>query len=285
MKISSIWSYPVKSLVGVTVDSCALSILGIVGDRVFAVRDREHGGIRGAKKIGKLMQLSARPVTESVHDHRPGVVDIEFPDGTTERSNSADIDSRLSDFLGVQVHLESLPAADDLDHFRRGGGGNPDIIAELRSVFGRDDNEPLPDLSQFPPEIIEFESPPGTYYDCWPLMVMSTSALRSLAHAVPDSVVDIKRFRPSFVVDTGDVSGHPEFGWTGRRARIGSSEIEFLGPCPRCVMVTRAVGTTIPEDRALLRHIVRDLDQNVGVYARVVTPGVVAVGDSMSWVN
>jgi hypothetical protein len=30
-----------------------------------------------------------------------------------------------------------------------------------------------------------------------------------------------------------------------------------------------------------LRHVVRDLNQNVGVYARVVTPGAIAVGDEL----
>jgi MOSC domain-containing protein YiiM len=46
-------------------------------------------------------------------------------------------------------------------------------------------------------------------------------------------------------------------------------------------MVTRAVDDTIDEDRRVLRHIVRDLDQNVGVYATVVVPGEVSVGDDV----
>ena len=44
-------------------------------------------------------------------------------------------------------------------------------------------------------------------------------------------------------------------------------------------MVTREIDATIPADRAILRHIVDDLDQNVGVYATIRTPGVVRVGD------
>jgi hypothetical protein len=45
-------------------------------------------------------------------------------------------------------------------------------------------------------------------------------------------------------------------------------------------MVTREIDDRIPADRAVLRHIVRDLDQNLGIYATIVTPGVVAVGRS-----
>jgi MOSC domain-containing protein YiiM len=49
-------------------------------------------------------------------------------------------------------------------------------------------------------------------------------------------------------------------------------------------MVTRAVADDLPEDRAVLRHIVRDLDQNVGAYARVVSGGRLRTGDPVSWI-
>ena len=78
--------------------------------------------------------------------------------------------------------------------------------------------------------------------------------------------------------------GHPEFDWTGRRATIGSAMVEFGAPCPRCVMVTREISSDIPADRAVLRHIVRDLDQNLGIYATIVTPGTIRVGDAMTFV-
>lgn len=47
-------------------------------------------------------------------------------------------------------------------------------------------------------------------------------------------------------------------------------------------MVTRAVSATIPEDRAILRHIVAELDQNLGVYATVETPGAIEEGDRVT---
>ena len=148
------------------------------------------------------------------------------------------------------------------------------------AVMGREADDPLPDFAVFPPVIGEFESPPGTYYDAWPLLVITTSALASLEAALPDSVVDIHRFRPSIVIDTDDgMAGHPEFGWKGRTATVGSAVIDFLDPCPRCVMVTRQIDAAIPADRAILRHIIDELEQNVGVYATIRTPGTVRVGD------
>lgn len=274
MKVQQLWSYPVKSMVGERVDSVEVSLLGIVGDRHWAVRDLERGGIRGAKKLGGLM----RCVATRHGDH----VVIDLPDGTRVSSLDSGVDDALSRVLGHRVALQSLPPDGDTEHFRRGPGDHDDPLTELRDIFGRTEDEPLPNFAAFPPEVVEFESPPGTHHDCWPLMVMTTSALDALRAALPGSVIDEKRFRPSIVVDAPG-PGHVEFGWTGRRARLGTAVVEFLEPCPRCVMVTRAVDDVIGEDRAILRHIVAELDQNVGVYARVVTPGRIAVGDELSF--
>lgn len=277
LPLSQIWVYPVKSMVGATVDECSVSELGLVGDRQWAIRDLENGGIRGAKKFGGLMKLSASFVGNS------NVVEILLPDGAVVRSDDAQVNALVSKAIGASVRLEELRPATDLEHYRRGAPGSDDMMEELRNVFGRDIDEPLPDFSVFPPEVMEFESPPGTYYDCWPLMIMSTSALRSMQEALPDSQIDIRRFRPSLVIDTGDQTGHPEFSWAGKAARIGDCEIEFQSPCPRCVMVTREVGDDLPADRAILRHIVRDLNQNVGVYAKVTKPGTIKTTDQLTF--
>jgi uncharacterized protein YcbX len=281
MHVSELWRYPVKSMVGEKVDTFELDGLGIVGDRTWAARDLERGGIRGAKKIGTLMRLAA-------HDLGDGDVEITLPDGSTVRTGDADVHERVSAAIDHPVHLERLRPADDLDHYRRGAPDSDDAVAELRGIFGREDDEPFPDFSIFPPIIAEFESPPGTYYDVFPLMVMTTAALAALARALPEANVDIRRFRPSLMIDTGDdgadaeTPGHPEFDWRGRRAAIGSATIEFGAPCPRCVMVTREIDDAVPVDGSVLRHIVRDLDQNLGIYATIITPGRVAVGDSLT---
>ena len=276
MRLSQIWTYPVKSMVGETVSSCELNDLGIVGDRIWATRDLERGGIRGAKKIGGLMQFSAERVDPALR-----TVKITAPNGESFLTNETDSSEKLSSLLGHRVVLEELPDVSDVEHFRRGPSDTDDVLAEMRAVFGRTEDEPLPDFSIFPPEVMEFESPVGTHHDCFPLMVMTTSALAAMKAAVPDSVVDVKRFRPSLVVDSGDADGHPEFQWKNKRIAIGSAVIEILDPCPRCVMVTRAINNDIPEDRAVLRHIVRDLNQSVGVYARVLSPGKCSVGDEV----
>jgi uncharacterized protein YcbX len=271
--VAAVWQYPVKSMVGMEVREAVLTASGMEGDRRWAVRDDERGGIRGARKIPSLMRLTARPL-DDLH------VEITSPTGEVVRSDAPDIHERLSAMLGHRVTLCPLRPASDVDHYRRGAGDTDDIIAELRAIFGRDADEPLPDLSIFPPALMEFETPPGTYVDAFPLMLMTTGALDALTAALPDSRIDVRRFRPNLVLDAGTGPGHPEFGWVGQRWRIGTAELEIVERCPRCVMVTQQVAGDLPADRAVLRHIVRDLDQNVGVYAHVVAPGVVARGDT-----
>lgn len=272
MHVVQLWRYPVKSMIGEPTSTVQLDELGIVGDRTWAARDLVRGGIRGAKKLGGLMQFAARAGAD-------GHATITLPDGAETATDRPDVHERVSAALGHEVRLESLRPRTDVDHYRRGAPDADDMVDELRGIFGREADEPLPDLSVFPPEIVEFESPPGTYHDAFPLLVLTTAALRALENALEESVVDVRRFRPSIVVDDGGPAGHPEHTWTGRTATLGSARIEFAAPCPRCVMVTRRIDADLDEDRRILRHIVAELDQNVGVYAQVVQPGLVSVGD------
>ncbi|MEO1055468.1 MAG: MOSC N-terminal beta barrel domain-containing protein [Actinomycetota bacterium] len=277
MRVEQLWTYPVKSMIGTPVEGIELGTLGVVGDRYWAVRDLRRGGIRGAKKLGGLMRIAARATAD-------GAAEVVFPDGRTVRVDSPDVHAWISAELGHPVRLEPLAPADDGDHYRRGAPDSDDMMDELRSIFGREGDEPLPDLSVFPETIIENESPPGTHYDAFPLLVMTTTALESLRGALPDSAIDVRRFRPSIVVDGAGDDGHPEFEWAGRRARLGGAEIEFTVPCPRCVMITREIDGDVPVDRGVLRYVVRELDQNVGIYATVTQPGTVAAGDTIELV-
>lgn len=276
MHISQIWTYPVKSMQGVVVQTAGLHDLGVVGDRQWALRDVERNHLANCRQTPGIMSLAAAEVN--------GDVVITTGDGSTVSVRDAAASEVLSQVLGRRVELVSLAPRDDLDFFRRKPSPLPpaDPMAELRGIFGREGDEPLPDFAKFGPGVLEFDSPPGTFHDCFPLMVMSTSALRSMAQAVPGSVIDVRRFRPSFVVDTGDQPGHPEFGWAGQRFAIGSAVIEVVNDCPRCAAITKQVGPGVPADRDILRHVVRDLGQAVGVYCNVVQPGTIATADPVT---
>jgi hypothetical protein len=280
-RIAQIWRYPVKSMAGERLDSVELDAEGIPGDRAWAVRDEVRGGIRGAKKIAGLMRLGARylepPTRGSV-----APPEILLPDGSRVQANAADAAERVSAAVETRVTLWPLLPKTSLDHYRRGAPDHSDVMQELRAIFGRLPDEPLPDLSALPRELFEFESPLGTYFDAFPLLVLSTATLETLAKAAPASRVDVRRFRPNFVIETDPgIEGYVDPTWAGRRLRLGELEIDGVIPCPRCVMVTHGFAD-LPRDTAILRAIVREAGQNVGLYARPKGSSRVQVGDEVS---
>lgn len=269
-----LWRYPVKSMMGERLDRVALTEHGVLGDRGWAPRDEVRGGIRGAKKIGGLMRLAARYVEEPNDDRPFPDAIIDLGDGTSVRTDAADVHSRVSAALDHPVTLFPIRPADDLDHYRRGPGDTDDIIEELRNVFGREGDEPLPDISKLPPVIFEYESPPGTYFDALPLLIMTRQSLASID-------ADARRFRPNLIVDAPESDDpFPENLWVGQTLEIGDAQIRVDTECPRCVMITRPFAD-LPEDRSVLRRVVRDANQNLGVYATVTRPGTVRVGDEV----
>ncbi len=281
--VREIWRHPVKSMQGERVAQVSLGIQGIPGDRSWAVRDEVRGGIRGAKKIPALMRCSAS-LPETLRSGDPIIPEIGLPDGRQVRADAADAATQVSDAVGQPVTLWPLRPAEDRDHYRRGAPTHADLEAELRDIFARMPEEPLPNLGALPPELLEFESPPGTYFDAFPVLLLTDATLRRLAELAPASRIDVRRFRPNFVIDTDGAADFVETGWAGRRLRIGGALLQATVPCPRCVMITHAFDD-LPRDPQLMRTVVREADQCVGLYATVLEPGPVKTGDSLELVD
>jgi len=277
-RVLSIHRYPVKSMGGESLERATLEARGLRGDRAWAVRDEVRGGIRGAKKLPGLMECRARYVDEPPAEGS-GPAEIRLPDGTRFASDAADASRRVSDAIGHPVSLWPLQPADDLEHYRRGPPDHADVETELRAIFGREPDEPLPDLGVFPPDLLQYESPPGTYFDAFPLLLLSDRSLASMARLAPDSIFDARRFRPNLLIEADGDDDFPERSWCGQTLRIGEATLRIGVECPRCVMVTHAQGD-LPRDPRVMRALVREAGGCLGVYASVERPGPVAVGDT-----
>jgi uncharacterized protein YcbX len=276
--IRALHRYPVKSMAGESLAATTLGLAGIPGDRAWAVRDAAQGRIRGAKRYAILMACAARyadPPTAT----GSSPAEITFPDGTRHGTGSTSIAAALSALVGEPVALSPLVPAEQLDAYRHGAPDNPDIEAELRRVFARTPDEPLPDLSAFPRELMEYQSPPGTHFDAFPLLLVSTSALAALASAQPECNFDVRRFRPNVVLEI-DEAGFPEDAWAGKTIRLGGATLRVEMPCPRCIMTTHPFAD-LPKDPRIMRTLVRENGGNLGVYASVITPGEIRVGDEV----
>ena len=282
--IEALRRYPVKSMGGELLDEVELAAGGLRGDRAWAVRDEARGGIRGAKKIPALMALQARYTGPPAADGS-SPAEITLADGSTIETGDPEINERLSRAVDHPVSLWPLLPADALDHYRRGAPTHADFEQEMRAIFGRTPDEPLPDLSVFPREILEFESPPGTYFDAFPLVLLSDASLRTMQARAPESRFDVRRFRPNILVSQTDTEApFPEWAWCGRRLRIGDAILRVSVECPRCVMVTHGF-EDLPKDPGVMRALVREAGGSLGVYASVESPARVRAGDPIELVD
>ncbi|MDP6979966.1 MAG: MOSC domain-containing protein [Myxococcota bacterium] len=280
--IASIHRYPVKSMQGETLDEVFVGTNGVAGDRAWAVRNEKRGGIQGAKQIAGLMRCRARFLEEPAPDATVPIPEVTLSDGACFRADDETAASKLSADVRAEVTLWPLLPPEMQDHYRRLPPEDPeqDMGEALREMFGREPDEPIPDLARFPPDLFEYETPPGTYFDAFPLLLMSQASLDSMAASTPGSRFDVRRFRPNFLIDGAPGAGHPEFDWEGRHLEVGDAVLALEFRCPRCVMTTHAFDD-LPKDPKVMRALVRETGGNLGIYARVETPGKISVGDAV----
>jgi uncharacterized protein YcbX len=276
-RVSEIHRYPVKSMLGERVDEVAVAESGIRGDRIWAVRDEQRGEIEGARKLPELLGCTAR-FSEPVGASPLPVPQIELPDGDRIAADAPEAASRLSTLCGRTLTLWPRRPADDLDHYRRGTPDHDDMLDELRAIFGRLPGEPLPDIAALPAEALTSATIPGTYYDVYPMFLLTTASLATLQAAQSASSFDARRFRPSLLLESEEQRGFPENEWVGSRLRVGEAVLEIAMECPRCVMTTHGFAD-LPRDPSVMRTLVKENGGNVGVYASVLTAGVVREGD------
>lgn len=264
--VAEVWRHPVKSMAGERLDEVDVTADGIEGDRRWALRDVDTGKIVSAKRParwGKLLDFEARTVD--------GSVEITTPDGERVGIAEPGAATVLSEALGHAVEVVS-------------GAPEGELYA---SEWPEIDGLVLSGEIDFP---IAMDTDAPSFVDLATLHLLTTSSLAALDDWVGESVADVRRFRPSFVIDTGGEAGVVEEDWSGSVLRIGRSlEVRVGDPTPRCVMTT--IGQADLERRNdVLQAIAANNRHDVGgfgdfaclgVYAEVVTPGPVSVGDEV----
>ncbi len=258
---------------------------GLVGDRAYALIDADTGKVVSAKSVKlfpDLLGCGAAFVEPPRPDAEPPPVRITLPDGTSVTNDDADVDRILSEHFGRTVTL-ARAAPDDftIDQYHpdvenADPAGHRDAVVEqkLGSAFFAQAGLPSP-------------VPVGSFFDLFPVSVLTTSTLRRLSELAPDSRFDERRFRMNIIVDA-DEPGFVENGWTGHGLAIGDAlKLHVALPDPRCVMTTLAQ-QELRRDTDILRALVRHNRIQVGdsgrfpcagAYAVVQSSGAVRVGD------
>ncbi|HEX6448322.1 MAG TPA: MOSC domain-containing protein [Trebonia sp.] len=263
--------YPVKSMLGEDLHDGQVTRRGLTGDRVLALIHRETGKVASAKnpRLWRgLLKLAAATSGSAVK--------ITLPDATVISSTAPGLDAVLSGLLGQPVTLtDSPPPGAALDR------ADPEQV--LRDGID----------AQVQVEVLQSgaASPEGTFFDFAPLHLITTSTLDRIAGLSPRGTVEPVRYRPNIVVRAA-APGFAENDWTGRDLRVGRDLVlRIVSRTPRCAIPTLEHGD-LPRDTDALRTVavsnrIRPVDSLgpqpcAGVYAQVLRPGRIQVGDSVS---
>jgi uncharacterized protein len=232
------------------VDAIQLDATGVRGDRRFYVID-EEGVLTNAKRVQKLLTVQAAATD--------GRLTLSFPDGAV-----------------VEGEVEL--------------GGPVETLFYGRPVAGRlvpgPWNDALSELAGKPLRLARTERE-GDGHDRGQkagASLVSTGSLHALADAAGSrEPVDGRRFRMTIGVD--GVEAHAEDSWIGSHVRVGGAVVLVQNKVGRCATTTLDPDRGIPDFDTLkaiaaYRGDVPSPERlPFGVWAGVVAPGPVAVGD------
>jgi len=274
--VSRLRRYPVKSMLGEDLDAGDVTFRGLDHDRRLAVVSRRTGKVASAKypRLWRaLLTLSA--VADPPSEGADNGVRITLPDGGIVNSTDPDVDQVLSALLSEPVTLTSTPPP---------GASLDRAVPEAVLADGV--------TAEVPAELIEIGAgaPPGTFVDFAPLHLLTTGTLDRIAGLSPRGVADPERYRPNIVIRT-TLPGFAENDWLDRYVAVGDDLIlRVIARTPRCAVPTLAHGP-LPRDSDALRVLARhnrlapvadtDPEPCAGVYAEVLNPGRIQVGDSV----
>jgi len=246
-RVVALWRYPVKSMAGEALAAAELGERGLPGDRGLAVRDLADGRILSGKREPRLLFATARIADEAVV--------IALPDGREMEAGERATDAAMSAWLGRRVELVAA---------------EPGVVSTFAMDLDPDD----------PTEVMDLQTPAGSFFDSRSCLHLLTGASLAAAAALDPSVRwDLRRFRPNVVL-AAEAGGFAEDAWVGADLALGEAVVWVRKPTERCVLATREQ-PGLQAQPAVLRALHRDHDGALGVYANLVRPGRVAVGDRL----
>jgi uncharacterized protein YcbX len=270
--VVSLWRYPVKSMMGEELNSSLVTERGLIGDRKYAVVDKQTGKVASAKNPRKWAKLfDFRSIfVDSPSDDVNDVpqIRITFPDGSnifSGHKEGDDMDSRLSEVFNREVRL--MKASDFEEPSYEEYWPNIDGLARRETVTDED-------------------MPSKTFFDIAVIHILTTSTINRLRELYPEGRFEVRRFRPNIVVKSTSEEKNKkndfiENSWVGKKMIIGEDIVlNITSPCTRCVMITLPQGD-LPQDTGILSTVARYNQVYTGMYASVERGGTIYRGDTV----
>jgi uncharacterized protein YcbX len=251
--VTTLFTTPVKGFALHSNASVDLDSNGAVGDRDFFMLDDQHSLV-SITRIGTFASWRAD------FDQDSGTLTLQSNDGQTLEAPTP---------LGKAVLGQFF---DD------------------REVPGRVVEGPwsqwLSDIAKRPLTLVRAMASGGAF-DEHPVTLLADESVADVGQHAPQGSLDSRRFR--MLVGFSGVAAYTEDTWNGRRLQIGTAELRVRGAVPRCNATTRDPDSGV-RDVKTLRLIEQYRGQtpsdsgdalNLGVYADVITPGKISVGDEL----
>ncbi|MBT3626866.1 MAG: MOSC domain-containing protein [Rhodospirillaceae bacterium] len=271
--IQTILRYAVKSMGPEQLAESVVTEHGLLGDRGYALIDKENGNVGSAKmptKWGGLLALNSTFTAPPKAGQPLPPVQINWPDGSSTTSDAADVDARLSATVGREATLSST---------------KPEEI-HLERLDPMVEEEVILDIGHIMME--------GRFSDYAAIHMLTTASLARLEELRPDIKFEAGRFRPNLIIAAEEgAHGFVENDWVGKTVCIGDDvRLKISDPTPRCFIPMLPQHGGIAADPKVLPAIV-DLNvlpvpllddkilPCVGVYGFVEQGGNIKKGDKV----
>ena len=250
-KLTAIYLYPIKSLAGISLNNTKIFNTGLEFDRNWMIIDEEKKFVtqRTHPILGAIIPTIEGSKIQLTHNNSRVEYDINQTQPTT---------------FSTKVWNDSVdvsPVSNEVDAWLS------NIIKEkctLVKINGKRANSNNNELSL-------------TLTDQHPLLIIGSASLKDASVKTGDDL-DIRRFRPNFVIETE--TPYEEDHW--KKFTIGSSTFTGIQRCGRCMMINVNPSTFTP-DKELLKQLseFRKLDHKIafGLHATGYEGGNVSIGD------
>ena len=251
LSVSRLSVTPVRGMALLQPSSVRLEHVGVVDDRRYSLLTPDGRPFDGIAD-GRLVQIRAELSAD------PERLTLTFPDGSVVGGEVA-----LGQPTRVEAHGRAFPVRPVIGPW-----------AEAVSAFA---GKPL--------GLVRAERDSGEP-DREAVSIVSEASVEELSRRSGlERTLDARRFR--MLVQVAGAAPHQEDQWQGRHVRIGAAVVRVTRPDPRCAITTQDPDTgarDFPTLHAIKRYRgLRDgRHLDFGVYAEVVEPGVVNVGDEVT---
>lgn len=251
--VESLWRYPVKSMRGEELDELFAGYAGVYGDRLFAFTS-------SASPTG-FPFFTGREQRQLVR-YRPR---FRHPEKAARPINQVEAETLSPLINPISATPAELMVEVETPDGKTFAIDDPVLLETIRD--GLEDKHQLTLLRS-----------DRAMTDCRPLSIFAVQTAKQLGDEVGVDV-DKRRFRANIYLDLTSAGGFAEDQFVGQTLRIGSQVIvSVLARDTRCLMIVLDPDTA-EKAPALLKQVAQAHEGKAGVYAAVLTEGMIRKGD------